>query len=146
MAFSTVSVLAIGEFNSKYNVTYNVQENGSTFVNQEIILTNLFSNLFPTKSVVILGSANIYNISAFDNIGKIFVKVSKNEDQTIVSVNFNEKIVGLGKQYKWFLKYETPDLVSINGLIKEINIPKLELESDVNEYNLKISIGIYLSS
>lgn len=140
LAFSTGSVFGIGEFNSKYNVTYNVRENGITFVDQEITLTNLFSNLFPTKSVVILGSANIYNISAYDNIGKIFVKISKNEGQTVVSVNFNEKIVGLGKQYKWFLKYETPDLVSINGLIKEINIPKLELESEVNEYHLKIKV------
>lgn len=131
-------IYASGEFLSRYNITYSVGEDGNTTVDQQISLTNQLTALFPSESEITLGSPNIYNISAYDNIGKIFIKVSKENEETKVHAVFNEKVVGKGKSYIWHLKYETPDLVSLNGLIREINIPKLELNPDIEQYNLTI--------
>ncbi|MBI3385400.1 hypothetical protein HY030_04370 [Candidatus Gottesmanbacteria bacterium] len=129
---------AAGEFLSSYNVSYQIMEDGNTIVEEQISLTNELTTRFSTEAEITLGSPNIYNISAYDNIGKIFIKVSKVSDETKVHAVFNEKVVGVGKTYVWHLKYETPDLVSLNGLVKEINIHKLELNPDIEEYNLTI--------
>ncbi len=136
----TSNVYAAGEFKSSYNVIYNISEDGNTVVDQEISLTNQLTTLYPIESEITLGSANIYNLTATDNVGKIYIKVSKQEDSTKVRAYFNEKIVGIGKTYKWYLRYETPELVSLNGLIKEVNIPKLELDPDIDEYNLTVNV------
>lgn len=138
--YTETAIASTGEFKTKYNVVYQVQEDGNTIVDQEISLTNQLTSLFATQSEITLGSANIYNISASDKIGKIYIKVNKVGEETKVSAFFNEKVVGLGKRYVWHLRYETPDLVSLNGLIKEINIPKLELNSDIDDYTLTVSV------
>ncbi len=135
---TTSTAYGAGEFLSSYNVSYQIGGDGNTIVEQQISLTNQLTTLFPTESEITLGSPNIYNISAYDNIGKIFIRVSKANEDTKVRAVFNEKVVGKGKTYVWHLRYETPDLVSLNGLVKEINIPKLDLNPDIQDYNLAI--------
>jgi hypothetical protein len=137
---ATKSYAASGEFKTRYNVVYQISQDGKVIVDQEITLINQLTSLFATQSEITLGSANIYNISASDKIGKIYIKVNKENEETKVTAFFNEKVVGVGKKYVWHLRYETSDLVSLNGLIKEINIPKLELNPDIDDYTLTISV------
>lgn len=131
---------SVGEFRTNYNVVYRVNNDGITFVDQEIALTNRLTGVYATETVITLGSENIFNISAYDNIGKIYIKVDKNNKETKVHAFFNEKVVGAGKTYRWHLRYETPDLVFLNGLIKEINLPKLAPDSDIETYTLAIEV------
>lgn len=129
---------ASGEFFASYNVNYYVFDSGPTQVVQNISLTNNLTNLYAAESEITVGTTNIDNISANDGAGNLALKLSKDQDRTKIHVYFNEKVVGKGKTLNWVLRYETNDVVTKSGLIKEINVPRLELDPDISSYTLSI--------
>ncbi|MCL5675610.1 MAG: hypothetical protein M1120_00605 [Patescibacteria group bacterium] len=133
-------VFASTEFLSDYNVTYYVQDSGPTLVQQQITFTNQQTNLYATESEITVGSTNISNVIASDGLGNLALKISQDKDTTKIHVFFNQKVVGRGKKLNWNLEYQTTDVLSKIGLIKEINVPRLELDPDINSYNLSIIV------
>lgn len=133
-------VFASGEFASDYNVSYDVQDNGPTLVQQNITLTNLQTNLYVTESEITVGTTNINNVSASDSEGNLALKLSQDQDSTKIHVFFNQKVVGKGKSLNWVLKYQSNNVVTKVGLIKEINVPRLELDADIDSYNLTVNV------
>ncbi len=138
--FSATAVFASGEFKTDYEVSYYVQDKGPTLVQQNITLTNLQTNLYATESEITLGTTNIDNISARDNGGNLAVKLSQDQDNTKIRVYFNQKVVGKDKTLKWVLKYQSNNIATKVGLIKEINLPRLELDPDISSYNLEVLV------
>lgn len=131
---------ASGEFKSDYNVTYYISEDGPTLVQQNITLTNRETNLYATESEITIGTNNVDNVSASDGAGDLGLKVSHSEDKTKIHVYFNQKVVGKDKTLNWSLRYQTNEVVTKTGLVKEVNVPRLELDPDINSYNLSLVV------
>lgn len=137
---SSSPALAVGEFSSDYNVTYYISEDGPTLVQQNIALTNRESNLYATESEITIGTSNVDNVSASDAGGNLALKVSHDQDRTKIHVYFNQKVVGKDKTLNWSLRYQTNEVVSKTGLVQEVNVPRLELDPDINSYNLSLVV------
>lgn len=128
------------EFSAGFDVSYTVAENGSTTVNQKISLTNLTDSFYAKEYNLSIGSAKITNASATDSGGKIKTDVKQDDKKTDISLLFNDKVIGKGRSLNFSLNYEVSDVATKNGLIWEVNIPKLQISADIQSYTLRLKV------
>lgn len=131
-------VKASGEFVADYNVAYNVSPQGVTIVNQDIILTNKVANIFPKQYSIILDTDKIKSILASDDGGYVEPQVRQSNGQTRITLQFNNKNIGIGKKTKFSLRYEHTDIARKNGSVWEVNIPAIKETPDLGSYNVTI--------
>ncbi|MDP2933995.1 MAG: hypothetical protein Q8N81_07780, partial [bacterium] len=92
-------VFGAGEFETTYNVRYEVKTDGLVHVSQTISLKNKLSSLYATRYSLSLPSENIKNIVAADNTGPLKTDIRQTDGATSVDLLFNEQVVGLDKTY-----------------------------------------------
>lgn len=131
---------AEGEFAADYNITYDIDLNGKTKVSQTISLENNTSRFYATKFNLSLGQTKPENIQASDGSGPLNVEQNFNNNKTQLTVNFNDRVVGLGKKLNWKLSYDANELTVKNGIIWEISIPKLNKTDEVRTYNVHMAV------
>jgi len=125
-------------FIADYNVDYAIAPNGSSIVTQKISLTNQFTNLYPKQYEVTIDTTNINNIIAYDNKGMITPKIDQKDGKTEIILQFNDKVVGLGKTLSFELRYEQGDIAEKHGNIWEVNIPGIENDPTIGTYTVEI--------
>lgn len=133
-------VRAAGQFSADYDVQYAVAPSGVTIVTQNVTLTNQLSNLYAQKYSIIIDSTKVKNIIAYDNGGIITPEISQNEGKTQIILVFNERVVGLGKQLHFSLRYEDSQIASKNGSIWEVNIPGVARDADMASYFVSLRV------
>ena len=131
--------LAEGEFAIDYDVLYKATNDLKLNVTQEITLTNKTTQFFATESSLTLGKIKAENITASDNLGPLVVESNFDGDTTI-KVKFNQKIVGSGKNFTFKVSYDASELLSRNGQVTEISIPKLAPSADLSSYDLTLEV------
>lgn len=132
--------LAQGEFETAYGVTYEVLENGTTKVTQEISLTNLTRDYYASEYTLVIGSPRVANIEAFDSRGTVKKEVETGQTNTSIHLTFNDQIVGQGKKLKWTLKYDSLDSAVKSGQVWEINIPRLSNREEIKRYDVTLNV------
>lgn len=138
--FSIVNSYAEGEFNTSYDVTYEISESGQTTVTQDIILTNNLENVYATSYVIKTGFTRISGVESFDRNGSQEVGITQTDNETTIKVTFNGQTVGIGNQSRFTLKYNTKDIAQKTGKIWEINIPRLASGKFIDNYNVRLLI------
>jgi transglutaminase-like putative cysteine protease len=133
-------ISASGEFQADYNVQYDVSPTGITIVTQNISLTNKITNLYPQKYSILIDSENIRNVIAYDDGGMINAQISQLDNKTQITLPFNQKVIGIGKQLKFSLRYEDIDIAHKNGSIWEINIPGVANDADLALYSVSLRV------
>ncbi|MBI2594434.1 transglutaminase domain-containing protein [Candidatus Curtissbacteria bacterium] len=133
-------VLAQGEFETTYKVFYQIEPAGRTNVTQEIVLKNKTSNYYADSFELKLGSIKVENVKAADNVGPMATDVKFDNNGTIISVKFNQKVIGLEKTLPWTLSYTSSELVSKSGQIWEVSIPRLAKSGDIAGYEASVSV------
>lgn len=130
------------KFSAKYNVTYDVLEDGSTNVTEEIILKNLTDRFFASSFNLTIGASQISDVSAFDSQGSLQTRVTKLNSKTDIHVVFNSQIVGMDKEYKWRLNFKSNDFAQAQGKIWQVSVPKITALSPKDEYNLTLTVPV----
>jgi transglutaminase-like putative cysteine protease len=133
-------VYAVGEFQADYDVQYAIAPSGTTIVTQNVTLTNKLTNLYPQKYTITIDSEKIKNVIAYDNGGLVTPQISQKSGKTEIMLPFNEKIVGLGKQLRFSLRYENMDIAQKNGNIWEVNIPGVTSDPDLATYLVSLRV------
>ena len=128
------SVYASGEFQADYTVQYAIAPSGLTIVTQNIILTNKRTNLYPQKYSIVIDSTKIKNILAYDSKQIVPTDISQKDGKTEIILTFNDKVVGLGKQLSFTLRFENGDIAQQHGSIWEVNIPGITPDADIASY------------
>lgn len=131
---------AADEFQTNFDLRYQVNENGVVNVTQQITLTNNLSSIYATQYSLTLPFSEIKNIKATDGIGPCRVSVSQNENATIITIIFNQQVVGVGKNSIFNLTYDSLNTAKKNGEVWEINLPKLSALTKVDNYNVSLVI------
>ena len=131
---------ADGEFATNYDVAYNVDQNGLTHISQKIELVNKTANFYAEKFELKIGSAKVKDVTASDNTGSLETETKFENGVTTISIKFNQKVIGAGKNLTWNLNYTSDELASKSGQIWEISIPRLARSSDINDYKAKVSV------
>lgn len=137
-----IHTYAEGEFKTDVVVDYQVQGNGSTQVNNRVRLENLQTDLYATSYSLTLAHIKPINIRAYDASGELKTKIEKLDAKTIISVSFNDAVVGKGKEREFDIQYDDLEIASRTGEIWEITIPKLAADSAFATYNLTVSVPV----
>lgn len=128
------------DFSSFYKVTYEFDKNGVSEVTQEISLINQVSNLYVSQYSLSLIGGEISNVEAYDKIGPLKTKTEQKGETTILTLDFNEKVVGKDKILSFILKYRDSGLAKKEGNLWKISIPKLANSQDIDEFQVFIKV------
>ncbi len=134
------SVQAAGEFNADYDVEYAVSPAGTTIVTQNITLTNALTNLYPKQYSILLDTTRIKNVIAYDSRGVITPEITQKDNKTQILLNFNDRVVGIGKKLIFTLRFENEDIAKKLGSIWEINIPGVADDQDLHTYYVTLKV------
>ena len=134
------NVRADGEFQTDYDVSYKVNENGQTEVLQSITLENKTANYYADKFELKIGSIKVENVKAEDGIGDIKPQVKFENNVSTISLQINERVIGLGKKVTINLSYTSKELTAKSGQIWEVSVPRLAKSSDLNNYSAQITV------
>lgn len=137
---STPSNRSGQEFATSYDVIYDVSEDGITTVTEKVILRNLTSQYYATQFKITIGATDISDVVASDPAGVLETTVEKKDNTSILSVKFNQQVVGLNKELSWNLKFKSKDFATKVGKVWEVSIPKLFSISNLENYNLTLSV------
>lgn len=135
-----IPAFASAEFETSYQVRYQVNPSGITQVSQDISLTNKLSNVYATQYTLNFESTKITNIRASDESGTLKVDTTRTEDSTQITLKFNQQVVGTGKTLKFNISYDALDLVSRTGQVWEIVVPKLANADEIDNYQLLLAV------
>lgn len=128
----------MGDFTANYDVSYSIAPSGVTIVTQAVSLVNQQTNLYPKQYTILLDTLNVKSIIARDEGGTITPTITQNDGKTEILLTFNKKVVGLGKQTMFTLRYENLDIAAKNGSIWEVNIPGITDDPDLGTYNVSL--------
>ena len=131
---------ADGEFQTDYDVSYKVDENGQTEVIQTITLENKTANYYADKFELKIGSLKVENVKAQDGIRAIEPQVKFEENVSTIALSLNERVIGLGKKVTINLSYTSVELATKSGQIWEVSIPRLAKSPDLNNYSAQMTI------
>lgn len=131
---------ASGEFQADYNVQYAISPTGTTIVTQNITLTNKQTNLYPQKYSILLDTTKVKNVIAYDSHQIVPAEITQQDGKTQIVLTFNDKVVGLGRQLPFTLRFENGDIAQKNGSIWEVNVPGITPDADIQSYNVTLSV------
>lgn len=128
------------DFSSFYKTTYKFDKTGETYVTQEISLVNKTADYYVSEYSLSIVGGEISKIEAYDKIGPLKVITTQKGLTTIITLNFNEKVVGKDKILSFILKYRAKDLARKEGNLWEISIPKLANYDEIDDYQAELKI------
>lgn len=140
------TIYADENFGVSSNVTYTVNQSGTTHVNFAETLKNTTDKYYATSYTVHVGFQNINNVVALDSDGAIVPSVKKAADGQDITVVFNKKAIGLGQSLPFQLSFDTPDVASLNGTIWEVNIPGLSNSADFDDFTVHVVVPTYFGN
>jgi transglutaminase-like putative cysteine protease len=127
-------------FSSRYEVQYQLFSSGTAEVRQTVTITNLTSRYYVSSYSFTIGNQSIKDIKAWDPTGSLTPKVKRREDETLISLNFRARVLGVGKKLTFGISYKFPALAEKNGLVWNLNLLKITGLEDIKSYRLKLSV------
>jgi len=133
-------VWAENEFETKYNISYQVSKSGIVNVNHHISLKNKLSRVYATQYTLTLPTTKVQNIKAQDNDGPCQIETFLGEETITIVIKFNQQVVGVDKTLDFDLSYEDLQSALKKGEVWEINIPKISDLSTIDEYSASLRV------
>lgn len=140
----TNRVGASEQFDTGYDVLYEISTTGETQVTQNISITNKQSDVVATSYNLSINKMRIYDVQGNDRNDDLEFKVLVNGPTTEISTTFNEQIIGIDRTLDWTLKYKSKDIATKVGEVWNINIPKVDILDATSEYNTTLKVPVSL--
>lgn len=135
------NAFASEEFTTSLHAKYSVQSNGSTLVQQNIILKNNFSTIYATKYALEIGSTRVSNVRAYTkNNQEIAISSTQIENKTNIALEFPDKVVGKDQERNFTIEYQSLDVSSLSGNVLEVSIPKLSDKDEFSSYRVTLEV------
>ncbi len=134
------SANAESNFSTYYNVTYQVSGDGNTKVTLNVDLTNDTTDFYASSYSVQTGFKEINNIKASDLGGNLKYAAEKNDKGTVLSFDFNKKVVGINNTQKFEVSFTTGEIAKNYGSIWEVNIPGVTDQENYSAFNVRIDV------
>lgn len=128
------------EFQTDYQIIYRIGPRGDAKVEQNITLTNKFSNIYPREYHLQLSGITVKNITAKDKLGNILNQVIEEKDSTKIKLVFNQEVAGKGNSLSFQVSYLAPRFALKKGRVWELSIPNLANLEKVNSLSLIIKV------
>lgn len=138
--FSVQKVFGLPQFSTDYVVIYDVSNDGLTHVTFDISQKNNLSAVYATSFSLSVSQTSIDNIRVHDAVAILVPDVTKTNNLTNITFNFADKVVGKDKVNHFIIEYDTKDVVTSQGSIWEINIPKIEANENTNSQSIVLNV------
>jgi transglutaminase-like putative cysteine protease len=140
LSFILPRAYAAKNFSTNLAGIYTVDENATTHADLTVSLTNITSQWYASSYSFQVGFKSVSNVKAYDATGTITPKVSKTDAGTLISINFNDTVVGLNKRNVFHVSFDTTDIAQKSGQIWEINIPGVANQDDFSDFNVEVKV------
>lgn len=131
---------AASNFSTDYEIKYKVFENENTHVEINITLINQTSTFYASSYKIQVGFSDIQNVKAFDSDGNILGKVTKENGEETIEVNFNRRATGIRSKLNYNISFDTRQVAQKSGNIWEVNIPGFAVQSDYSNLDVQVEI------
>lgn len=132
--------IASEQFETAYDVHYELTDAGQASVTQKITLTNKLASAYATSYSLTFSGGRIENIRAQSTEGPLKTETVEAGETTTINLSFNQQILGKGKELSFSIYYDALDLVQKNGQIWEVAIPKVSGIEEIDRYNLTLTV------
>ncbi len=142
LAFLIKPAFALNEkqFSVDYDISYKIQENGETLIEQTATLTNLKNDVVPTNYTFSIKELKIYDIAAETNGKKVNAETVNDENGSGFSVPIENQSIGQGRKNKIFVTFKTADIAVKGGNVWNISIPKIQIPDSTEIYNVRVYV------
>lgn len=130
------------EFSTSFDILYDIDQSGATFVTQKGSLKNLTPQYYANQYKLDIPSTQISDIKASDGGGEAQVSVTAKGTLNEAIIKFNQQITGLNKAINWTLQYKSKDYAQNFGKAQEIKIPKITAQNNLEGVNITISVPV----
>lgn len=127
-------------FETQYELTYDIADDGRTAVVMDVGLTNQSTNVFAQHYILTVNNQHIDNVVATSSEGPLAVSVKEEGTSTEVIVTFYSKSIGKGSTKAFRLTYDTSDLVVHKGETWEIAIPPVTIADSISSYKVNLLV------
>jgi len=129
-------------FSSSYNITFDVQSDGSVVVTQKVDLKNLSKECFVSDYSVAVNTTKVRDATGSDSLGSISVKTENKDSSTIITAHLNDEIVGQDKINSFSLSYSIDNFAVKNGQIWSVVAPLVITSEKITDYKLFLSVPV----
>jgi hypothetical protein len=138
----TTSAFALNEkqFSIDYDISYRIQENGETLVEQGVTLTNQKNDVVPTNYTFSIKEIKIYDVTAETNGKKVSVEILNEGSESGFTFPVENQSIGKDRQNTISVKYKTTDIAVKGGSVWNIFIPKIQVPDTTEIYNVKVYV------
>lgn len=134
---------AEGEFETNYDLIYEIDSLGVTQITEIITLKNLTDKFYPSNFSLTIGATSIDEVTAFDSQGFLPTAIHNFDKKTKIEAKLvHQQVVGKDKQYSFTLKFKTKDFASRVGKIWQVFIPKIQTSSGKDNYHLSLFVPV----
>jgi len=132
-------VAAEENFTIDLRTDYSVTSAGETTVTHNFTIINKTPSFFINRYSILVSSIKPKAISAKMGDVPIEPTISEQGNQTTVTVDFPEKVVGENKALKFEIKYTTSDLAQVSGKVLEVNIPPMAKTDNFRNFSVSVA-------
>lgn len=137
--FQPKNILA-KDFDTFFHTTYTFDKEGIGFVTHEVSLVNKTSSYYVSEYTLSVVGGEISEIEAYDKVGPVRAEKWIKDKTTLITLTFNEKVVGEEKALSFILKYKVSDIAEKEGNLWQVTLPKLANYDPTDEYFLDLLI------
>ena len=132
--------LAQEQFETQYNIVYNVQPSGEAQITQNIVIINKQKDVLVTNYILTVKQMEIYDVTASDKKDRLDVDIKSQDNETVVKVMLKNQAIGEGKKNEIKLAYKSKQIAGKIGEIWNINIPPVETSQSTSVYNVELNV------
>ena len=128
------------DFDTFFHTSYKFDKDGVGHVTHEISLVNKTTNYYVSEYTLSVVGGDISDIESYDKIGPVKAEKWIKDKTTLITLSFNEKVVGEEKVLSFILKYKVSDIAKKEGNLWQVSLPKLANYDPTDDYSLDLFI------
>lgn len=127
-------------FDIEAKVAYSIQESGNTRVSQTIGITNKSEFTYIPSYSITISKSGISNISVSNSSGRLTHSEKDDGDRKTVTVNFPDKVVGIGKKNTFTFSYDSSSIATKTGNVWRVYIPSVSKNNIFSSYSVTVDV------
>lgn len=136
----SLQVSAASNFTTDYKAVYTVSESGITHSEVEVTLVNTTKDFYASSYQMALGFDDISNLKAKDALGDIKTTLKETDAGYDLSLQLNQKSVGLGNKLTFNLTFDTGSVARNSGGNWQVNIPGMSNPADYKSIEIEVKV------
>jgi transglutaminase-like putative cysteine protease len=121
---------------------YQVMANGQTQVTHNFVITNRTPTYFINRYSLLVSSAKLTGVQVKVGEQILVPKLTVGDRQTNIAFDFPDKSVGEGKELRFSISYNNPELAQVSGKVLEIAVPPLARSENFRNYAVTVKTPV----